>query len=85
MSEFSIFPRTSEASAPPRVTVAPWPGTSRPWAASGERKTGAVGGTTITTARSAGAALAAELNAVATIAKATIVVNLLAFKGADSR
>jgi hypothetical protein len=49
-SEFSIFPRTSEASAPRRVTVAPCPGTSSPWAASGERKTGAVSGTTITAA-----------------------------------
>jgi hypothetical protein len=80
-----ISPLSREASAERLLTVAPSPGTSNPWAGSGDWKTLAVAGTKSTATCSDGAAVAARLNAAATIAKATIVVNLLAFKGADSR
>src|SRR4029450_7354817 len=80
-----ISPRSSEARAPRRVTVAPSPTTSRPCAASGERKTAADGGRTTTATRSEGAAAVPPVAAVSARPRATIERNLLAFKEADSR
>ena len=84
-TELPSSPRSSETSAPRRLTVEPSPAIKSPCAASGAEKTGADRGTTITATLFADARAGSASTAARTIPTARIWLIPLASKEADSR